>query len=44
VNAPFLAEKSLPDHVVDLLAIRTGARAYRRQDGVAVIPLSMLTA
>ena len=37
-------KKSLPDQVVDLVVINTGAHAYRRQDGVAVIPLASLTA
>ena len=35
---------SLPDQIVDLVVINTGAHAYRRQDGVAVIPLALLTA
>lgn len=30
------------DDVVDLVVINTGTRAYRRRDGVAVIPLAML--
>jgi len=37
-------KKSLPDHVVDVVVINTGAHAYRRQDGVAVVPLALLTA
>ena len=37
-------KKSLPDHIVDLVVINTGTHAYRRQDGVAVIPLALLTA
>nr|WP_277626511.1 DUF4143 domain-containing protein [Arsenicicoccus piscis] len=32
----------LPDRVVDLLVINTGTRAYRRPDGVAVVPLGLL--
>ncbi|AKT50681.1 ATP-binding protein [Arsenicicoccus sp. oral taxon 190] len=32
----------LPDRVVDLAVITTGATAYRRRDGVAVIPLALL--
>lgn len=31
-----------PDDVVDLVVLYTGPTAYRRQDGVAVIPLAML--
>lgn len=34
----------LPDRVVDLAVITTGAAAYRRTDGVAVIPLALLGA
>ena len=37
-------KKSLPDHIVDLVVINTGTHAYRRQDGVAVIPPALLTA
>ena len=37
-------KESLPDQIVDLVVINTGAHAYRRQDGVAVIPLALLTA
>lgn len=32
----------LPDDVVDLVVLNTGTRAYRRPDGVAVIPLALL--
>lgn len=32
----------LPDDVVDLVVLTTGSRAYRRPDGVAVIPLALL--
>ena len=32
----------LPDRVVDTIAINTGKHAYRRADGVAVIPLALL--
>lgn len=31
-----------PDDVVDLVVITTGPRAYRRGDGVAVVPLALL--
>jgi len=31
-----------PDRVVDTVAISTGEYAYRRNDGVAVIPLALL--
>ncbi|WP_241980541.1 DUF4143 domain-containing protein [Cryobacterium sp. Hh11] len=37
-------KESLPDQIVDLVVINTGTHAYRRQDGVAVIPLALLTA
>lgn len=37
-------KESAPDQIVDLVVIYTGAHAYRRQDGVAVIPLALLTA
>lgn len=33
-----------PDEVVDLLVLTTGPRAYRRRDGVAVVPLALLGA
>lgn len=32
----------LPDDVVDLMVVTTGRRAYRRRDGVAVVPLALL--
>jgi uncharacterized protein len=34
----------LPDDTVELLVITTGANAYRRRDGVAVVPLALLCA
>ena len=34
----------LPDDTVELLVITTGTNAYRRRDGVAVIPLALLCA
>lgn len=34
----------LPDQVVDLMIITTGTTAYRRSDGVAVVPLALLGA
>ncbi|RAN76442.1 hypothetical protein B5P43_22805 [Bacillus sp. SRB_336] len=37
-------KESLPEQIVDLVVINTGAHAYRRHDGVAVIPLALLTA
>lgn len=37
-------KESLPDQIVDLVVIYTGTHAYRRQDGVAVVPLALLTA
>lgn len=33
-----------PDSVVDLVVVTTGQHAYRRPDGVAVIPLALLGA
>lgn len=37
-------KESLPDQIVDLVVINTGSRASRKKDGVAVIPLALLTA
>jgi hypothetical protein len=37
-------KESLPDHIVNVVVINMGAHAYRRQDGVAVIQLALLTA
>lgn len=34
--------EQMPDTVVDLIVVTTGAVAYRRQDGVAVVPLALL--
>jgi predicted AAA+ superfamily ATPase len=34
----------LSDDTVDLLVITTGSNAYRRRDGIAVIPLALLGA
>lgn len=34
----------LPNDTVDLLVITTGTHAYRRQDGVAVVPLALIGA
>jgi len=34
----------LPDKVVDLMVVTTGTDAYRRPDGVAVVPLALLGA
>lgn len=34
----------LPDRVVDLVVLTTGTTAYRRADGVAVVPLALLGA
>lgn len=39
----WLREK-LPDRVVDLVVITTGNTAYRRRDGIAVVPLALLGA
>ena len=35
-------EQQIPDRVADKILITTGQYAYRRQDGVAVIPLALL--
>ncbi|HQV58676.1 MAG TPA: AAA family ATPase, partial [Ilumatobacteraceae bacterium] len=32
----------LPERVVDLLVVTTGTTAYRRRDGIAVVPLALL--
>lgn len=34
--------EQIPDRVVDLAVITTGTTAYRRSDGIAVIPLALL--
>ncbi|MCI7551495.1 MAG: DUF4143 domain-containing protein [Actinomycetaceae bacterium] len=34
--------EQMPDQVVDLVVINAGSHAYRRQDGVAVVPLALL--
>lgn len=34
--------EQIPDRVVDLMVITTGTTAYRRPDGVAVVPLALL--
>ena len=36
--------EQMPDRIVDLLVITTGSTAYRRSDGVAVVPLALLGA
>lgn len=36
--------EKLPDDVVDTVILTTGTRAYRRPDGVAVVPLALLGA
>jgi len=33
--------EQLPDDVSDLVVITTGTHAYRRGDGVAVVPLAL---
>jgi len=35
-------EQQVPDAVVDKVLLNTGSMAYRRPDGVAVVPLSLL--
>ena len=34
--------KHMPDDVADLVVVTTGRRAYRRPDGIAVVPLALL--
>lgn len=34
--------EQLPNETVDLVVITTGTHAYRRQDGIAVVPLALL--
>ena len=34
----------IPDRVVDLVVVTTGTTAYRRRDGIAVVPLALLGA
>lgn len=34
--------EQIPDKVVDLVVLTTGSTAYRRSDGIAIIPLSLL--
>lgn len=34
--------EQIPDRVADLVVVTTGTTAYRRRDGVAVIPLALL--
>jgi predicted AAA+ superfamily ATPase len=36
--------EQIPDKVVDLVVVTTGTTAYRRPDGVAVVPLALLGA
>ena len=35
-------ENQVPDLLVDKIILNTGDRAYRRKDGIAVIPLALL--
>jgi len=35
-------QRELKENVVDTVVLSTGPRAYRRPDGVAVIPLALL--
>jgi len=35
-------ERELGEEVLDMLVITTGSRAYRRRDGVAIVPLALL--
>ena len=34
--------KQIGDHLVDKIVLTTGSTAYRRADGVAVVPLALL--
>lgn len=34
--------EQLPDRVIDLLVVTTGPMAYRRPDGIAVVPIALL--
>lgn len=34
--------EQIPDRVVDLIVVTTGTTAYRRSDGIAVVPLALL--
>lgn len=36
--------EQMPDDVADLVLLTTGPAAYRRPDGVAVVPLALLGA
>lgn len=40
-HLPWL-RRQLPDDVIALVVLTTGERAYRRPDGVAVVPLALL--
>ena len=43
LNPPLLwLRGQLPDQVIDTVVINTGEHAYRRTDGVAVIPLALI--
>ena len=35
-------KEQLGDELVDMVLVNTGSAAYRRQDGVAVVPLALL--
>jgi hypothetical protein len=35
-------QRKLEENAVDMVVLSTGPRAYRRPDGVAVIPLALL--
>lgn len=34
--------EQIPDQVADLMVLTTGTTAYRRSDGIAVVPLALL--
>ena len=35
-------QEQVPDRVTDLVVVTTGTTAYRRNDGIAVVPLALL--
>ena len=37
-----LSPGMVPDRIADLVILKTGEHAYRRRDGVAVVPLGLL--
>ncbi|GAA4138744.1 hypothetical protein [Leifsonia shinshuensis] len=35
-------KQQLGDQLADMIIVNTGSAAYRRQDGVAIVPLALL--